>query len=98
MNLVFNNKNSLLKKSGNEEFDVPMGCFDGADVCELLGVYILHLLRTVMRKENVGLYRDDGLDIFRNSSCPEIERKRKEIIQIFKSCGLNITVKTNLNT
>ena len=42
--LLFNNKNHWLKKSGNEEFDVPMRCFDGAEVC------ILHLLRTVMRK------------------------------------------------
>ena len=47
-----------LKKCGNEEFDVPMGYFDGAEVYELVGVYILHLLRTVMRKENVGLYGD----------------------------------------
>ena len=51
----------LLKKSG--EFDVPMGCFDGAELCELIGVYILHMLRTVMRKENTGLYRDDGPSI-----------------------------------
>ena len=72
-------------KTRNEEFDVSMGCFDGAEVCELVGVYILHLLRTVMRKDNVGLYRDDGLGILRNSSGPEIERKRKQIIQIFKT-------------
>ena len=65
--LLFNNKEPWLKKSGNEEFDVPMGCFDGAEVCELVGVYILHLLRTVMRKENVGLYRHSGLGILRNS-------------------------------
>ena len=96
--LLFNNKEPWLKKSGNEEFDVPMGCFDGAEVCELVGVYILHLLKTVKRKENVGLYRDDGLGILRTSSGPEIERKRKQIIQIFKSCGLNITVKTNSKT
>ena len=43
------------------------------------------------------MYRDDALGILRNSSGPEIERKSK-IIQIFKSCGLNITVKTNLKT
>ena len=49
-----------------------------------------------MRKENVALYRNDILGILRNSSGPEIERKRKRIIQIFKTCGLNITVKTNL--
>ena len=96
--LLFNNKEPWLKKSGNEEFDVPMGCFDGAEVCKLVGVYILHLLKAVMRKENVGLYHDDGLGILRNSSGPEIERKRKQIIQIFKSCGFNITVKTNLKT
>ena len=64
-----------------------MECFDGAEVCDLVGVYILHLLRTVMRKEN------DGLGILRNSSGPEIERKRKQVIQIFKYWGLNITVK-----
>ena len=42
--LLFNNKNTWLKKSGNEEFDAPVGCFDDAEVC------IMHLLRTVMRK------------------------------------------------
>ena len=66
--------------------------------CELVGVYILHLLRTIMRKENVGLHRDDGGGILRNSSGPEIECKRKQIIQILKSCGLKITVKKNLKT
>ena len=81
--LLFNNKEPWLKKSGNEEFDVPMGYFDGAYVCELVGVYILHLLRTFMRKENVGLYCHDGLGLLRNSLGPEIELKRKQINQIF---------------
>ena len=36
--------------------------------------------------------------ILRNSSGPEIERERKQIIQIFKICGLNITIRTNLKT
>ena len=40
--LSFNNKQPRLKKCGNKGFDVPMGFFDGADVCELAGVYILH--------------------------------------------------------
>ena len=85
--LLFNNKELSLKKSGNEEFDVPIRCFHGAGVCELVGVYILRLLRTIMRKENVSLYRGDGVGILRNSLGPEIERKRKQIIQILKSCG-----------
>ena len=31
-------------------------------------------------------------------SGPEIEQKRKQIIKIFKDCGLNITIKTNLTS
>ena len=96
--LLFNNAEPRLKKPGNEEFDVSMGCFDGAEFCELVGVYILHLLKTAMEKENVGLYRDDGRGILQNFSGHEIERKKKQIIQIFKTCGLNITVETNLKT
>ena len=72
-----NNRQSSVKKSGNEEFDFPTECFDGVEVCEIVGAYILHLVRTVMRKENVGLCRDDRLGIQRNFSDPEIERKRK---------------------
>ena len=48
--LLFNNKEPWLKKSVNEEFDVPMGCFDGAEVCELVGVYILHLLTSQLKQ------------------------------------------------
>ena len=48
--LLFNNKEPWLKKSVNEEFDVPMECFDGAEVCELVGVYILHLLTSQLKQ------------------------------------------------
>ena len=51
-----------------------------------------------MNKEDVGLYRDDGLGIFRNISRPEIERKKKAIVKVFKKCGLSIVVDTNLKT
>ena len=96
--LLFNNGEPWVKKVGNEEFDVPMGCFDGAEICELVGIYNLHQLKSVMRKENAGLYRDDGLGILRNLSGPEVDRMRKRIIKIFKDCGLNITIKMNLKT
>ena len=42
-----------------------------------------------------GLYRYDGLGILKNLSGPDIERKRKLILKVFKNCGLNITIKTN---
>ena len=74
---------------------VPMGCYDGAEVCELVGSYILNKLTTIMNIKDVGLYRDDGLGIFKNKSGPEIEKTKKGIVRIFKDCGLKITVKTN---
>ena len=74
-----------------------MGCCNGAEVCELVGTYILSQLNAVFENENVVLYRDDGLRIFRNLSGPEIERKRKAIVCVFKECGLSITTKANLN-
>ena len=94
--LLFHDKQSSMKKTGMENVDVPMGCYDGAEVCELVGCYILNQLSTVMRKELVGFYRDDGLEIMKNMSGREIVRKRKQTIKIFKDCDLNIAIKTNL--
>ena len=54
--LLFNDSKSWLKKFGNEDFDVSMGCFDGADVCELVGSFILTKLCNVLQRKNVGLY------------------------------------------
>ena len=71
-------------------------CLDGAEVCDLTGLYILSKINTVFKNQNnVGLYRDDGLGILRNLSGPKIERVRKKIIIIFKECKLSITTKTN---
>ena len=96
--LLFNNGEPWVKKVGNEEFDVSMGWFDEAEIWEQVGIYNLHQLKNVIRKENAGLYRDDGLGILQNLSDPELERIRKRIIKIFKYCGLNITIKMNLKT
>ena len=42
-----------------------MGSYDGAEVCELVGAYILNALATKYDKEQIGLYRDDGLAVFK---------------------------------
>ena len=76
--------------------DVPLGCFDGAEVSELLGSYMLIQLTHCVNKESIGLYRDDGLGVFPNISKPEIERKKKQIVEIFKECELYVTTQCNL--
>ena len=96
--LLFQNSEPWVKKAGNEDFDVPMGCYDGAEVCELIGTFILNRLKPIISEDNVGLYRDDGLGVFQNISKTEIERKKKALIKVFKVCGLSITIQCNLRT
>ena len=61
--LLFNDSKPWLKKLGNKDLDVLMACFDGAKASELVGSFILKKLCYVLRRENAGLYRDDGLAI-----------------------------------
>ena len=63
-----------------------------------MGTYNLHLLKSSIGKENVGLYRDNGLGVLRNLSDSETEPLRKQITKLFKDCGLSITIKMNLKT
>ena len=44
------------KKSGEENFDVPVGCIDGAEVCELVGSYIFNKLTNVTNTEKIDFY------------------------------------------
>ena len=74
-----------------------MGSYVGAEVCELLGIYILNKLSNIIDIDSIGLYRDDGLGIFESLSGPQIERKKKNI-KVFKICGLSITVTTNITS
>ena len=76
--LLFNKNERWVIKSGKENFDVLMGCYDGTENCELVRTYILNKLKNVTEKENIGLYRDDGLGKFK--IYPKLkykERKRK---------------------
>ena len=42
------NKNEVWVKKDNPNFDVTMGSFDGAEVCELVGLYLQDVLRSLM--------------------------------------------------
>ena len=58
---LFINSQPWENKSGDSNFDVPMGCYDGAEVCELVGIYILNNRSNIIDKGCIGLYRDGGL-------------------------------------
>ena len=72
-----------------------MGSFDGAETCELVGLYILSQLK--MLDINVGLYRDDGLATC-NKTPRQTELIKKEICRIFSDNKLKITIEANLKS
>ena len=95
--LLFNNSDIWIKKDGNKDFDVTMSSFDGAEICELVGLCILHILSTKYGKDLNGLYRDDGLACFKNIIGPQADRIRKDAINIFRrEFQLNIVCEANL--
>ena len=82
-------KNEAWKKKQTES------CFS-AEVCEIVGIYILCFLEKLINKKDCGVCRDDRLLILRNVNGQQIDRMRKNIIKIFKDIGFAIDVETNL--
>ena len=95
--LLFFHDTAWKKKTTHTSFDVTMGSFDGAEICELVGLYLLNKLSAKFGIDNIGLYRDDGLGILRTMSGRITDKLRKEIIQIFKECGFQIEIATSLS-
>ena len=73
-----------------------MGACDGAEVCELAGNYLLDELSKLYKKKVIGLYRDDGLIVFKNKSGPESEKIKKSIQSTFRENELKITIQCHL--
>ena len=101
-NIILHARKSLLFKDGKPwvkkdgMFDVTMGSLDGAEVCQLVGVFLLDKLSQLVDKTSIGLYRDDGLGVLKSTSGRNADKFRKDIIGVFKSVGLRVTINVNL--
>ena len=93
--LLYHENEAWKKKNSDNCFDVTMSSYDGREVCELVGTLVLSTLANSIRKENSGLYRDDGLIPMRNENGQKKEIIRKEVTKIFKYIGFKIEIKTN---
>ena len=88
-------KNETWVKKGDTNFDITMGAFDGAEVCEVVGLFMLNKMLKLFDASSVGLYRDDGLAAVKGSG-PQLEKLRKQIYTIFENHGLKITSESNI--
>ena len=93
--LLYNNSEPWMKKDSGL-FDVTMGAYDGAEVCELVGTFLLYKLSLKYNKNDIGLYRDGGLAIFKNISGPKSEKVKKDIQKLFKENELDIFIQCNM--
>jgi hypothetical protein len=95
--LLGNGKLWTKKDGSNSLFDVLTGSFHGAEICDLVGLFILNHLGKRFGKGNIGLYRDDGLAIIKSKSARLPDKTRKELHKIFEQFELKITAEINLN-
>ena len=77
-------------------FDLAMGAYDGIEVCELVGTFLLEKISEICNKGDIGLYRDDGLAVFRNKSGTHLEKIKKKLQRLFKEYDLEIIAESNL--
>ena len=52
--LLFLDDKAWVKKGGNPLFDATMGIYDGAEVCELVGIYLLNKLPPLIDTKTSG--------------------------------------------
>ena len=98
--VLFNDGKVWTKK--DKDFDVTMGAQDGAEIAELVGIFLLKqinsFLTSVGQKCHAGLYRDDGLIYIENSNGPLISKIEKALNHIFKSNKLKISTEQKGHT
>ena len=92
--LLFTDGTAWMKKDSDGMFDVTMGSYDGAETCELVGAYLLCQLPKEINRNQIGLYRDDGLAAFRTTA-RRLEQIKKSICKVFSSNQLQITIEAN---
>ena len=79
-------------KKGEDLFDVTKGAFDGAEICDIVGLYLLSQLTHL--PINGGLYRDDALFAC-NLPPKQVHKTIENIIAIFASNNLQLKAKCN---
>ena len=51
--LLFQISEPCVKKLENENFDITMGCYDGAEACELVSSFILNKLTSIVNQFDI---------------------------------------------
>ena len=75
---------------------LSVGAHGGAEMCKLVGTYMLNLLSKKYNKNDFALYCDVGLAVFEIKRGPQSEQVKKNILKIFKEHELDIIIQSNM--
>ena len=88
---IFDRRKSLLYyndepwvKKGESNFNVILSAYDGAEVWELIGFFMLSILSKHISRNHIELYRDDSLAISKNFSIPRSRETQKNFQKVLK--------------
>ncbi len=77
--LLFHGNTPWVKKNNDSMFDVTIGSFDGAEICDLVCLFLLNDLAKKICNKFVGLNRDDSLAIIQSKRAKIADKVRKEM-------------------
>ena len=69
-----------------------MGSYDGAEICGVVRLLLLHQMREELPIINFGLYRVNCLGFSSDIAGPQIDKIKKDIIQLYLRHDLKITI------
>lgn len=90
-NLLFSEDSELVKSNDRESvFNVSMGSYDGVEICNPVGLFLLDDLRATIPNLYFGIYKDDTLGLNINTNRPTKDRFRTDLIQIMETIYFEI--------
>ena len=99
--IILESRKSFLVQNGHfwtkrqsPDFDVLMGGFDSAEICDIVGLFLLSELEEQNLNAEFGLFKDDGLSVS-GASPKEVEAIKKKICETFRKHSLDITIEAN---
>ena len=102
LDLIFDTQKSLLyckdtpwKKQRNGEFVITVGANNGAETCEFVGLFLLYSIGENFNKDDISLYKYDGLTCFKSNNGNQNDKISKKWIKIFQTHSLKLEIKCN---
>ena len=88
--LLYSEDNAWMKKGEGGNFDVSIGAYDGAEICELVGCVLLYSINKIMDPSS------HGLIIVDKSTPKKCDGIRKRLYKLFEEFGFSLDVTTDL--